>query len=171
MPWRAESGTDFSERSEASAINAKTHGMTAMMIAHRNHDEMIRLRLEQWQSELRPVGPYQSWLAKQAVAASFLIDRCQTDKITWRERQKYRAEGAWDVDRRAEVERLAEGLSKRPAWVSAQLRQSLHGCDWLLAHWRGLRRFIRGGGGGVASPPPGDDTRRLARRPLCPTPQ
>ena len=47
----------------------------------------------------------------------------------------------WDEDRRLEVEKIGAGIGRRPAQVVAQLRQTPHGCDWLIERWAALARL------------------------------
>jgi hypothetical protein len=90
------------------------------------------------------------------------IDHCWQQEVAWRFRQARRAETCWDADRRLEVERLAVDLPKRPALIVSQLRQTLQGCDWLLAGWRVLADALRGLDGGVPTVALDEEGRRMA---------
>ena len=52
-----------------------------------------------------------------------------------RSRVVLRASTTWDDDRRHEAIRLASKLASRPEEVVAQLRETFHGCDWLIGRW------------------------------------
>src|SRR4051812_22964814 len=92
---------------------AAAHGVTAADFGPRDDSELIRIRLQEWKLGLHPDEPFQDWLAERVVASSVRLDRCRLEEDAWRGRQARRATGgAWEVDRRAEVERLAAGLAK-----------------------------------------------------------
>src|SRR3954452_1727264 len=89
---------------------------------HVGDEDLIARRLPDWESELAPRGAYQRWLVEQAVVATVRIDQGRQREDAWRFRQSRRAEICWDLDRRAEVAVLAEGLARKPARVSSMLR-------------------------------------------------
>ena len=148
----SSTGPTTPEGREASSQNAMTHGLTAQKLAVRRRRGEGPDPPRRMAARAAPEGPQQVWLAEQVVAASVRIDGCRSLEDAWQYRQASRAEGAWDVDRVAEVERIAEGLGKRPARVAAQLRQTLHGCDWLATQWRFLAEVL---GAIEAEAPPG----------------
>ena len=48
----------------------------------------------------------------------------------------------WDVDRHLEVMKVAQNLLKKPEYVVAKLRTTLHGCRYLVDQWTFLRDLL-----------------------------
>ena len=129
-------GPRTTEGKEQARRNALKHGLAgAGVVLPDDESEAIQERLAQWYSSIRPWNPYEVWLTEQIVVASVQIDRCQHEERTLRTEQARRAETSWNADRTLAAEILAGGLSKKPALVSRQLRQTLQGCHWLIARW------------------------------------
>ncbi len=77
--------------------------------------------------------------------ASVRIDRCAAQEDALHRYEARRAQTCWDSDRRAAVEAIAAGLSGHPSQVVSQLRQSKHGCEWLIRRWQLLARWLEDG--------------------------
>jgi len=78
---------------------------------------------------------FDRWAASQMATMSLKIERCQAQEHAIRQRIVSRAEVTWEEDRRLEATLLGEKLAKHPERVSARLRETLHGCSWLLNRW------------------------------------
>src|SRR5947207_15126426 len=92
---RTESGLD------AASLNAVTHGLSAKKFVPADDLARIAERLEKWRPELKPEGDLQEWQARQYVAASVRIDRCEAAEADYRSRLAERAadEDCWIDDR------------------------------------------------------------------------
>jgi hypothetical protein len=145
----------------ASSKNAVKHSMTAQEFLFESDREKVEAQYAGWCISLRPVGEVQEWLARRVVTVKVRLERCEDHEGVLRHIRAARVDvdGMWEVDRRAEIEVLADGLSRRPAVVAAKLSQSLYGCEWLLIRWRILRDAVAGEG---TPRPLNDEERSLA---------
>jgi hypothetical protein len=122
-----------------SSKNALTHGFRAEV--HSVEDpEAVRARAEAIAPAPRVGGaagldPLGDWVAGQVATLSLRIERCQASELAVRERIVTRAEITWDEDRRLAATVLGGTIAKRPEEVSARLRESYHGCGWLISRW------------------------------------
>src|SRR4051794_13029358 len=147
---------------EVQAVFSRTtviHGMAAREVPFRTDRDKVAERHQRWRAELRPVGELQEWLALRVVTAGVRVEHCEAQEDALRQSRAARADSpeVWEVDRRAEIEALADRLARRPAIVAAKLAQSLYGCQWLLIRWRLLREAVGGGEGAMQ---PLDEERR-----------
>ena len=120
---------------------------------------MIATRLAELKRELMPKGTIQELLVKDVAAAYLRLERCELDEEAWRYNKAMRAGGCWSLDREVEILELAEKLRAKPALIARKLRQTLQGCDWLLAQFKVLAAQV-GGAGGEGVPCPLDDNGR-----------
>ncbi len=81
------------------------------------------------------VDPLVDWAAGQVASISLRIERCQASELALRERIVARAEVTWDEDRQLAATLLGGTIARRPEEVSARLRESYHGCGWLISRW------------------------------------
>ncbi len=81
------------------------------------------------------VDPLVDWAAGQVASISLRIERCQASELALRERIVARAEVTWEEDRQLAATVLGGTIAKRPEEVSARLRESYHGCGWLISRW------------------------------------
>jgi hypothetical protein len=121
-----------------SSKNALTHGFRAEV--HSIEDpEAVRVRAEAIAPPSRigaaGLDPLGDWVAGQVATLSLRIERCQASELAARERIVARAEITWDEDRRLAATVLGGTIAKRPEEVSARLRESYHGCGWLISRW------------------------------------
>ncbi len=80
-------------------------------------------------------SPLVDWAAGQVASLSLRIERCQASELALRERIVARAEITWDEDRQLAATLLGGTIARRPEEVSARLRESYHGCGWLISRW------------------------------------
>ena len=143
------SGPKSAEGKAQARRNALKHGLTATTLpAIGPEAERIRAdRLAEWRVLYAPADGWQSWLIDELVGVSLRLGRIEQVEAQLRDLAACRA-GAdlWDEDRRLEVEKTGAGLGRRPSQVVALLRQTPHGCDWLIARWAGLARIADGSG-------------------------
>jgi hypothetical protein len=104
--------------------------------------EAFAKKMAIWREVCRPGTDEQVWLVEQIVHESLRIDRCRENE---RHLAHYIAlrESLWnDDDRRLAIDMIAKDIAKDPASVVARLKQSRHGCQWLLERWHVLGRLL-----------------------------
>ena len=119
-----------------------THGFATTVILPDEEAELVAERRVEWSTNFRPVTVEERFHFEQLVLNTIRIERCQAREIVIRTEISRRALANWDEDRKLVVENLAAGISKRPSLVSQKLQSTAHGCDWLLARWRGLKETL-----------------------------
>jgi hypothetical protein len=113
----------------ASSKNALKHSMTSQKVLFDTDLEKVETRYPEWCADLKPVGKVQEWLTRRMVMAAVRMETCENHEGSQRRNRAARVDGLWEVDRRAEIEVLADRLPRRPAVVAAKLCQSLYGCE------------------------------------------
>jgi hypothetical protein len=106
----------------------------------------IAQRTRDWSPTIQPKNSYQAWLLGQAATDSVRLERCAVLDMAQRGLVIERAATQWDHDRSLAVQLLAARLALQPALVTAQLRQSKQGCDWLIARWEALEKTLAANG-------------------------
>ena len=140
-------GPKSEEGKARSARNAQTHGLTAMTVAVDGEDgRNYRERLTAFRDQFGPRDVWQGWLIEQVAGVSLRLARIERTEDQLRKVASWRASALWDEDRRLDVEKVGAGLERDPAKVVATLRQSPHGCDWLIERWAALARIADGAG-------------------------
>ena len=129
------------------AQNSCKHGFTAAGPGGPEEARGVAERVAAWQKEFRPRGDWQTWLVAELAGVSVRLERIAASEVVLRAVAARRAESLWDEDRRREVEHVGARLERDPAQVVATLRQSPHGCDWLIERWAALARLADGAGG------------------------
>lgn len=132
----------------AARLNALTHGLrceAGLVPAHLN--EAVARHEADMIAAYRPEGGHQRWLIAKAADAAAKLDHCQVMVRAAQHDEMDRADLCWDLDQESAVEALAARLPKQPARVVCQLRQTAHGCRWLLARWNVLRQALTDLGG------------------------
>ena len=127
-------GPKTAEGKAISRANALKHGLCASAVVAEDV-ALIQQRSREFFDTMKPQNEVHVWMVEQAALASIRIDRCQRIERRVRDKMALRAELTWDVDRRFEVEVAARHLSKDPFATVQTLRQSYHGCEWLIRRW------------------------------------
>jgi hypothetical protein len=139
-------GPKTDEGKAHSRANSLKHGLTgAGIVLPAEAAEAVDQRKADWRHDYTIVSALQEWLFHQVVVNSVRVDLCQDHENDLRVYLADRATHTWDIDRRDEIEQLATALPKRPARVTARLRRSRHGCEWLIARWQGLADVLERG--------------------------
>ncbi len=142
--WKTEANRRNSEKStgpktdagkERSRANAVTHGLSGEVVLGAGEALTIAERLESWRSLYLIDSPIKEWAFEQFVVNATRIETCQANILKIGEYEALRARHVWDIDRAAEAAELGAGLSRRPEVVAKKLRQSKHGCQWMLERW------------------------------------
>jgi len=158
---RKSTGPKTVEGKATACRNSWKHGFAAVQGGAVGADEARRIeeRAAAWREEFGPRGDWQGWLVAELAGASVRLERIAASEVQARAVAARRASTLWDEDRRLEVEQLGRRLPTDPARVVATLRQSPHGCDWLIERWAALARLADSAG------PRGwtEDESRLAR--------
>ena len=118
------SGPKTTQGKERSRGNALKHGFCSQVVDHPDDAPGSA-----------KVAGLDGWLRTQVALAGTKIDRCQAMERAARSRIVARASVTWDEDRKGEAIRLGSELADRPEEVVAQLRETLHGCQWLITRW------------------------------------
>ena len=95
-------------------------------------------RLAEWEADIRPASPEARHALRQAVAATFRLERCQVAYGAAVAEHSAPVREAWDDDRLAEAAALLAGLARRPEVVAPRLRASAQGAALMLRIWRSL---------------------------------
>ena len=127
-------GPRTAEGKAVSRANALKHGLCASVIVPED-PALIQARAEEIYKAFKPYTDYQSWHVDQAAMLTIRIDRCERMERRVRDKNCLRAELTWDDDRRLEAEVLGGMIAKRPAETVEMLRQTPHGCEWLMGRW------------------------------------
>jgi hypothetical protein len=129
-------GPKTPEGKARAALNGLTHGMRAETLILPGEDpEELQKRLDTWTEELGAATDAERYLVKNAVHASWRIDRCRDSEAAALTAQILEISEGFDDRQAREVTRLvAEFETDAPAAVAA-LRRSSHGCRWLVAQW------------------------------------
>ena len=135
-------GPKTAEGIEKSSANAVKHGLTAAKIRDPLSHEELQASIERWIDENDAVTEYERQLAEIMAVETARCQDCRMRESELREREARRAETAWEIDRRAEVETLAKKLEAEPSATLAQLRRSSYGVRWLKTRWEGLLRAL-----------------------------
>ncbi len=122
-----------------SRMNALKHGLCSTVVVAED-PEAVLARTEEIAQTLPAIDGLDGWAAGQVALNSLRIERCQDMEQVIRDRIVSRAEVTWDEDRRLEATLLGGTIARKPEAVSAQLRETFHGCEWLLGRWAMLAR-------------------------------
>ncbi|MDE2506102.1 MAG: hypothetical protein KGM43_02715 [Planctomycetota bacterium] len=139
---RADTHANFGPQTAAgkqrSRVNAATHGLSNDgPVAAEMLDEA---RFDEWIQTLKPQGEQQLNLVRIIAHNAARIELCQARETELTQIEQVESREAWDVKRTAEVMQLAKKLRRQPALTIALLKQSLHGCNYLIARWDALAR-------------------------------
>ena len=127
------------EGKETSRGNALKHGLAGKGIVLPDEEtQAAKVRAAEWGPCFKPSGEFELWLVEVVATESVRIDLCFTKDIQIREAKARRAAACWEEDRRAEVEKLASRIAKRPEIVARELRRSAQGVDLLIERWECL---------------------------------
>jgi hypothetical protein len=131
------------EGKRRSSMNALKDALTARVVLP---DELVAA-MERYQVDLtKKYAPRTSdeefWVADMARSLAQL-DRCKELAIADLRNCLYTARCAWDDDRRTAAEKLGKKLAKQPSLVSDALEHTLHGAEWKILRWEGIRTIIR----------------------------
>jgi hypothetical protein len=105
-----------------------------------DEDPEIAARLVEWeQCDPDAVGE-EAWLSRMVVVQSIAFDKAQRQELAVRDHVAQRARLVWDADRILDAEELGAKLarSKAPGKTVARLKNTKHGCQWLIARWTSL---------------------------------
>jgi len=132
-------GPNTPEGKAAARANARKHGLAGDgTVLPDEEAAAIARRMESWRQDYVLVTDEDHWAFEQLVVSTVRIDQCQAQDNELRTRLAHRAAVRWDVDRRLAAEELGARLSRKPAAVSLRLKQSKHGCTWLMEQWHVL---------------------------------
>ena len=132
-------------RSSASALK---HGLCAKVLVPEDPRAIAARAAEVDPSTVPPPeGGMDDWAAGQVAVLTLRIERCQEMERAARERIVARAGITWDEDRRLDATLLGAKLAKRPDEISARLRETRHGCEWLMTRWSLLLQMAELQGG------------------------
>ena len=127
-------GPRTAEGKAISRANALKHGLCSSIIVPED-PALIQARAEEIYKAFKPYTDYQAWHVERAAVLMVRIDRCERMERRVRDRNCLRAELTWDDDRRLEAEVLGGMLARKPAETVEMLRQTPHGCEWLMGRW------------------------------------
>jgi hypothetical protein len=120
-------GPRSTEGRERSRGNGLKHGLCSTVVVHPDDAQAMTAHPE--------AAGLDGWFQGQVALTTLKIERCQAMERAARSRVVARASVTWDEDRRGDAIRLGSKLAGRPEEVVTQLRETLHGCEWLLARW------------------------------------
>ena len=127
------------------SANSTTHGLTAKSAA-KQKDALgaseLQASIDSWIDEIDAVTEFERWLAEIMAVESARCRDCRIRESELREQEALRADSSWELDRRADVEILANQLARKPSATLAQLRRSSYGVRWLKTRWEGLLRTL-----------------------------
>ncbi len=125
-----------------SARNGITHGLTACLPEIEVEAIAVRAeRIAACRAQYAPRDGWESHLVEELASVSLKLGRIGDLESQARSAAAWRAgNDLWHEDRRLEVATIAARLERQPAKVVAQLRQTPHGCDWLIERWEVLAR-------------------------------
>ena len=127
------------EGKETSRGNALKHGLSGKGVVLPDEEtKAVQARVAEWGPEFKPSGEFESWLVEVVAVESVRIDLCFVKDAQIREAKARRAAACWEEDRRAEAEKLAARIAKRPEIVARELRRSAQGVDLLIERWECL---------------------------------
>ncbi|WZO98815.1 hypothetical protein EP7_000406 [Isosphaeraceae bacterium EP7] len=127
------------EGKDKSRRNSLLHGLAGNgVVLPADETKAACERAEQWMSSLRPANAFELGLVETIAVESVRIERCRIEERLARDFRARRAVDCWGDERQAEIEKLARGLSSRPAETAARLRTTAPGCDWMIDRWRML---------------------------------
>ena len=131
-----------------SRANALKHGLTAEVVGGVGPDEERRRagRVAALRDRFGPRDEWENCLVEQLAGATLRLGRIEAMDAKLRDVAAWRAATLWDEDRRLEVEEIGSKLGRDPARVVALLRQSPHGCAWLIERWAMLARIAEANG-------------------------
>ena len=114
--------------------NALKHGLAARTVAVED-PEVHRERSLSFSLGERPDSAWVAWLADEVATITLRLDLVAAMDREARGLASVHAATTWDEDRRVEAEKLGARLEQDPGRVVAHLRQTPHGCEWLIARW------------------------------------
>jgi hypothetical protein len=127
-------GPKTPEGKARSRANSIKHGLCSSVVVSEDL-ALIQRRSDEYFDSLKPQNEYHCWLVDKIAVHSIRVDRVERMERRLRDKESLRAELSWDDDRRLEVEILGGMLARKPAETVESLRQTRHGCEWLLARW------------------------------------
>ena len=131
---------------EHSRDNALKHGMTGsgLVMPIDLRDEIERRYLTMGPA-LATGNELGDWFACQAIMTTAKIDKIQAVELDERTRITIDAQndgGGWKAGELTAVLFTTDRLKRRPEQALAELLQTVAGCDWLDAEWRGLLMWL-----------------------------
>ena len=105
------------------------------------HSDKLASRLVAWTLTLSPENDLEQFHVQQAVFASVRIEVMQANETCQRHRLAQVANHSgpdWELARKHEAAVLGATLKRNPKRVTAKLRCSSFGRDWLIAEWKHL---------------------------------
>src|SRR3954454_12381775 len=121
---------------EVSRLNGLVHGLRAATEVLPGEDaDALEHRIDVWAVELGAATEPERCLVRNAVNASWRLDRGRAAETAALTRQIEQVSEQFDEAPAAEVERLIYRLDEDPVGVARALRQSSPGCLWLLGQW------------------------------------
>ena len=131
------------EGKETSRGNALKHGLSGKGVVLPDEEKQAAAaRVAEWGPDFKPSGEFESWLVEVVATESVRIDLCFAKDIQIRESKARRAAACWEEDRRAEAEKLAARIARRPEIVARELRRSAQGVDLLIERWECLADVV-----------------------------
>ena len=136
-------GPKTAEGKARSSRNATKHGLTARRPPVGPEAEQARAaRVAACRAVYAPGNEWECFLVDELAAQTLKLARFGPIEVELRAIAATRAESdLWHEDRSAAVATIGLKLAQEPARVVARLRQSSHGCDWLIERWAGLARL------------------------------
>jgi hypothetical protein len=126
--------------------NAYRHGLAARFPSVPRELELLGLLIAALKISFRPRTPKQHDLVEDIAACRHRINCCRANEAAARERLQGRSRGAFDADRREEMNAIARRLAKTPGLMVARLRTSGAGCNLLIERWETLARLLEAWG-------------------------
>ncbi len=130
------------EGKNASRLNSTQHSLRAETVLSEELEALRVTRNAEFETEFAPTTPYERWLVAKLAFISVKLDQCDTWGIKDMRRAVHRAVTSWDNDRRREIDKLGNRLSKDPERVALGLLRTTQGADWLIERWEGLGRAL-----------------------------
>ena len=121
------------EGKAASRRNSMKHGHRSKIVVAPHEDpEHFDLHFEGFHDALKPRDAVEVRIVNDVIASSWRLDRAIACDSAVVSKQVYEAVHLYDIEREDQFAAQLRGLASNPKKVTAQLRTTTQGCDWMI---------------------------------------
>ena len=132
---------------EGSRGNAYKHGLAGTgVLMDEETERAVAAKLGEWRGVFNLVTKQDEWCFSEFIINTVKLDRARREESFLTAYFIDRAGVMWEADRELEAAELAAKLSDDPGLIARRLKNTAHGCGWLITRWRELLSILEEGG-------------------------